>query len=465
MSDNKENRNEYKSDTSYTESIYLNNIKFLEKMRVPEVLTGLRKVDQDYLHWDELQYKSWLPLEHFNNKEDFWKTVIIDRHFTTHVTPIKDKSGRYYRINLSRYQEFLHHIDLEMGGNYMDIADFTDVDKQQFVIRNTIEEAITSSQIEGANTSRAVAKKMLLEGREPQNHGEIMIKNNHLAMQKIEQECYQQELSFDMLCELHRIITQQTLEEDKQGRLRETYDAQGNRLGIRPWSDQSIVAYVAPDKEFVEAELPRLIDFANDKETGSGGFIHPLIKAIMLHFWIGLLHPFEDGNGRLARLLFYWYLLKHKYWAFKYLSLSEKIRSSSVQYAKAFIHSEGEDLDLTYFLHYNIEKLKLARKDFQEYIKNKIKKNRSNWHPIQHKYLFNDRQIKLLQHLNQDINSRTNLTAHKNLYVVKKGAAIADLKELVEAGFLTKKKVGRSTFYYPTKEVTKFFNQYTDVVQ
>jgi len=56
----------------------------------------------------------------------------------------------------------------------------------------------------------------------------------------------------------------------------------------------------------------KLIEFAND-ENITTGFIHPVIKAILLHFWIGYLHPFCDGNGRTARALFYWYLLKNDY--------------------------------------------------------------------------------------------------------------------------------------------------------
>ena len=57
-------------------------------------------------------------------------------------------------------------------------------------------------------------------------------------------------------------------------------------------------------------ELPKLMekicDFANSEDDE---FVHPIIKGIMLHFLIGYIHPFEDGIGRTARALFYWYVL------------------------------------------------------------------------------------------------------------------------------------------------------------
>jgi Fic family protein len=373
------------------------------------------------------------------------------------MTPIQNEQGQYFCMNTQRYAEFLHTIDKEMAGNFMGVTHFSEDNKKQFILRNSIEEAIASSQLEGANTSRSAAKKMLLEGAKPHGKSEIMIVNNHQAMLYIEQELYKNELSFEILCELHKMVTAQTLQSDLQGKLRETYDAQGNRLKVIPFVTKEMV-YITPNKEFVEAQLPRLIDFANDKKIGRTDFIHPLIKGILLHFWIGLLHPFEDGNGRLARLIFYWYLLRHGYWAFKYLSLSEKIKKSSVQYAKSYFQSEDGHCDLTYFLNYNIEKLKLARKDFQIYLSNKIKQNQSFVYDVQEKYQFNERQMRLLHYLYQNAESRTNLIAYQSLYAVKKGTAIADLKELTEKGLLSKKKIGRNTYYYPTKELSKLFD-------
>lgn len=422
----------------------------------PEIKKALMKANEDYLHWEELRYKNWIPKKFASDIELFWTLVRIHRLFGSMNTPIKDSKGNYFKMNTTNYNRFLHIIDKEMAGNFMGISSLSENDKRQIITRNIIEESIASSQLEGANTSRAVAKKMLLEGRKPINHSEHMIVNNHRTMLKIEQELYKEKLSWGLICELHSMITDQTIPKENQGKLRDTFDENGNRLSVKPWDDRTI-AYIAPDKEFVEKELPRLIDFANDKEDPEIGFIHPLIKAIMIHFWVGLLHPFEDGNGRLARILFYWYMLRNDYWAFAYLSLSEKIKKSHTQYAKAYIYSEQDNCDLTYFINYNINKLKLARIEFQNYIKNKVKENQSIISLAQQKYNFNERQVKLLQHFNRQMESRTNIIAHQKLYSIKKVTAIGDLKYLVQKGFLIKKKQGRNVFYYPTEKINKLF--------
>ena len=424
----------------------------------PEVQIALKKANEDYLHWEELRHKNWIPTTFFPDKELFWTYVWIKRCLEALRTPIRDANNNHFRIKIDNYNKFLHIVDKEMAGNFMGISDFSENDKRQFVARNIIEESIASSQLEGAHTSRAVAKKMLLEGRKPNNQSEQMIVNNHKTMLLIEEKLHKEKLSLDMICELHSMITEKTLSVDKQGKLRETLDEHGNRLIVKPLDDLT-AAYITPDKEFVEAEIQRLIDFANNAEDSDNEYIHPLIKAIMLHFWIGLLHPFEDGNGRLARILFYWFMLRNEYWAFAYLSLSEKIKKSPKQYARAYIYSEQDDRDLMYFINYNIRKLKLAMEDFKDYIKNKVTENRLIISLGQQNFGFNERQIKLLQYFNRKMEDRTNVLAHQKFYSIKKGTAINDLKILVEKNFLIKRKFGRNVFYYPTEKISQIFNK------
>ncbi len=432
------------------------NAKFWQAFNNPVVKTALNKANEKYLHWEELKYKNWISNLGLPKAEDFWLLTKFYRLAGSQATPIRDAKGQIFCMNLSYYHEFLHIVDKEMAGNFMGIMDFSEMDKRSFITRNIIEESIASSQLEGANTARSVAKKMLLEGRKPHNHDEQMIVNNHLTMQLIEQKCYKEELSWELIAELHRLLTHKTLATEKQGKLRDTLDQNGNRLVIKPWDDK-IIAYVTPDREFVEKELPRLINFANDKKFENETFIHPLIKAILLHFWVGLLHPFEDGNGRLARALFYWYMLRKEYWAFAYLSLSEKIKKSPKQYAMAYIYSEQDDCDATYFIHYNLNKIKLARKEFQTYVKSKTAENRLMMSASQEKYDLNERQVKLLQSLSDNAEKRTTIKMHQKLYNVAKVTAINDLKQLLLQGFLIKRKQGRNVYYYPSEKIHQLF--------
>ena len=339
------------------------------------------------------------------------------------------------------------------------IKNFNEVDRKQFISRSLIEESITSSQLEGANTSRAVAKKMLIEGRKPKNKSEQMILNNHAAMKWIEEEAKDREMSMELLFEMHRKITDQTLtDSEDEGKIRETLDKDGNPLVVEPWPNKDDIAYIAPTKEFVEAQLPKLIDFANNDGSGQD-FIHPLFKAIILHFWIALLHPFEDGNGRLARVIFYWYMLRKGYWSFSYISISEAIKKSPMKYSMSYIYSEQDDNDLNYFIHYNMECLRKARKSFEEYAARKISENQQESEIVKKGYKFNSRQIALMQYLNKDKRHCTNLKIYMNVNNdIGKVTAASDLKNLVDEGLLEKVRNGRNIFYYPTSKLKTIFN-------
>ena len=74
-----------------------------------------------------------------------------------------------------------------------------------------------------------------------------------------------------------------------------------------------------------------LCDFANEDEDGEP-FIHPVVRAILLHFWLAYDHPFEDGNGRTARILFFWLMQQRGYWLIEYLPISPIIRKAPAKY-------------------------------------------------------------------------------------------------------------------------------------
>ena len=174
-----------------------------------------------------------------------------------------------------------------------------------------------------------------------------------------------------MLFELHRMLTYKTVSREEQGRFRKDQDhiVVSGQIG-----SQEYITHLPPTEMFVKKEIGRLIDYANDQNGEK--FIHPIIKAIFLHFWFGYLHPFTDGNGRLARALFYWYLLRKGYWTVMYLPISLVIKRAPVQYAMAYIYSEQDAHDATYFFDFHIRKIMQAMNDFNEYVSRKISENR-----------------------------------------------------------------------------------------
>lgn len=417
------------------------------------VLNFVKKVSEaEYLYWDNIRFKK--PSPEGISKEELWRVVKFLRGLQSKKTLIKSENGKYFSwIKLPYYEEFLHEIDMNTGGElFTEKAEVDRNNKQKLISRGIMEEAIASSQLEGADTGRLAAKKMLREGRKPRNKSEQMIVNNYLSMKMLEDNYKNKKMSMELILEIHGLIA------------KDIFDEKGENPRVRKRGDDICVFdsisgdiyHKAPDIDFTKEELDKLIKFAND-EVDATYFTHPLIKAIMLHFWIGYLHPFTDGNGRLARLLFYWYLLRKGYWAFSYLPISKIIKLSPIQYEMAYVYSEQDDNDLTYFIDYNIRKIKLAIKDFKEYLKRQSIGNVRMKKISEVRYKLNDRQIRLLQYLYGAPDERTVINIHMSIYRVARMTADKDLKDLVKKGFLKSVKQGRNVYYYGTEKIKALF--------
>lgn len=408
----------------------------------------------EYLYWDKIKYKE-IPKQY--TPEIAWAAIKFIRNNALHrqISVILDESGQKFSWldALPWYNEFLHEIDMNLGGALLGLArDLDEREKRQFITRGVMEEAIASSQLEGANTTRRVAKQMLREGRKPRNKSEQMIVNNYQAMLFIEKELKSAKLSLDVIQDLHVMLTKDTLDSAKdEGRLRNDKD----EIVVQNAADGTIY-HTAPKEKFMRQELERFIAYAND-DLKDAGFVHPVFKAIFLHFWIGYLHPFVDGNGRLARALFYWYLLKNNYWGFAYLPLSKVIKNSPVQYGMAYIYAEQDDNDLTYFLDYVARKIKQTIREFREYEQRTQKENTKMVKEARTMYHLNDRQIHLLQFYQKNRDEGVSISAHMNVNEISRATAITDLKKLEKLDFISKKKVGKKVYYYFTDKTEKLF--------
>lgn len=400
-----------------------------------------------YLYWDEMKYKQ---MPEGLTPEETWFLVRQFRNAVSRTTPIKTTKENYFRwIRLPYVDEFLHKIDISSGGQIFTSMDaLSESNKQKFISRGILEEAIASSQLEGAHTTRQAAKKMITEKREPRNKDEQMILNNYNAIVKIDEDYKSESLSEALLFEMHRMLTQKTIEEDQQGRFRKDSDGivvQG-MIG-----DREYITHIPPDENFVKEEIKKIIEFANDED--SENFLHPIIKAIFLHFWIGYLHPFVDGNGRLARTLFYWYLLKKKYWTFMYLPISLVIKRAPIQYSMAYIYSEQDSYDATYFFDFHIRKIMQSLNDFNEYVSEKVLENKQIDSIINKNVSLVDRQRYLIHYLASEANAYSTITSHATLNNISRQTAAKDIKQLVNIGLIKGDREGKYIKYRATQKL------------
>ena len=404
-----------------------------------------------YLYWDRLQYK--LALEGFK-PEELWFLVRQFRNVTSVSTPIKSETSDHFRwVRLSYNDEFLHKIDKHSGGDLFPKIDISDrFDMNVFISIGIIEEAIASSQLEGAHTTREAAREMLLQNREPKNKSEHMILNNYKTIMQIDEEYKKSKLSLDLLFELHTSLTKNTVDRDEQNRLRNDND----RIIVQGQLQNKIyVTHIPPKHEFIKSELFRLIEYANDQDETR--FIHPIIKAIFIHFWIGYLHPFTDGNGRLARALFYWYLLNKGYWTFMYLPISTVIKKAPNQYAMAYIYAEQDNYDITYFYDFHMHKIIQSIDDLKNYIARKLGENRAIDKALSKDIAMNDRQKQTIHYLLADHSGSVTTTSHKAVNSISRQTAAKDLKALEDMGFLEAKREGKYIRYFGTDKLRANF--------
>jgi len=400
-----------------------------------------------YLYWDEIKYKQ-IPEPLF--AEEAWYLVKQFRTYLSRATIIKTEKGNYFKwIRLPYVDEFLHKIDISSGGQIFASMDvISESNKQKFISRGIIEEAIASSQLEGAHTTRQAAKKMITEKKQPTNKDEQMILNNFNTILKIDEDYKKQVLSESLIFELHRMITYKTVTKEEQGRFRKNQDG----IVVRgPIGSQEYITHVPPNEDFVKEEMKKLLEYANDGINDK--FVHPIIKAIFLHFWFGYLHPFTDGNGRLARALFYWYLLRKGYWTFMYLPISTVIKLAPVQYAMAYIYSEQDSNDFTYFFDFHIRKIIQSLNDFIDYVSKKILENKEIDKIVSKDIHLVDRQKYLLHHLISEDNASITVSSHAALNNISRQTAAKDIKQIEKIGLIVGTREGKFIKYRSSKKL------------
>lgn len=321
-----------------------------------------------YLHWDKLRH---LPVPGKLTSEQWWFGIKTARKNLYQELSLQDKSGTCFKYAIpDQVLRELHWLDrFAAGAIQFNEAISNTQTRNTYLIRSLIEEAINSSQLEGASTTRHVAKEMIRQSRTPKDKSEQMIYNNYHAMRFID-EIKSETLTPSIIFELHTILTRDTLEDAEVGRLRTSTD----EIYVVDTKTQEYL-HTPPLAEQLPERLQNLCDFANqiNKIDSNKPFLHPVIKAIILHFMLAYDHPFCDGNGRTARALFYWAMAKQGYWLIEYISISRVIKKASAQYGKAFLYTETDDCDLTYFLLHQLEVIHKAVDDLHVFLNEKMK--------------------------------------------------------------------------------------------
>lgn len=415
--------------------------------RLSHLLSGLSEVEngQEYMHWDRLRQLT--PPANLSH-EEWWLAIKLRRQTLQREIPLTDPRGKHFVYGVpDLVARRLHYVDQRCAGEVA-MPEVVTADaraRQRYLVSSLMEEAIRSSQLEGATTTRRVAKELLRTEREPRDRSERMIYNNYRALLYMRDEMMTAALTPDAVLALQRILTEGTLDNpDAAGRLQHPDE---ERIAVIDSLDGSIV-HKPPPAEQLPARMQALCEFANE-DNDPDRFIHPVLRAILLHFWLAYDHPFEDGNGRTARALFYWYMRTHGYWLAEYLSISHILRQAPTRYSRAYLQTETDGLDATYFIVHQLDVIEKAIDQLHGYLRRQIQEVRDVEQLLKGSDRFNHRQLALLANALRDPDALYTFQTHASSHGVTHETARTDLLPLVAMNLLVQHRRGRQYTFSP----------------
>ena len=399
----------------------------------PNIMPVVDKVNADYEYWDKAKYKK-LP-EGFT-PQMLWANVKASR--LRSMIPVWNK----YSINLcvtSQMQRLCHEFDMKFGSFWEVEGDTQSSERKYYLSSSLMEEAIYSSKMEGASTTRIVAKDMLRKKKSPQNKSQQMIVNNYNTIQYIV-EHKDEPLTEELLLTIHRLMTEKTLDNPEDaGRFRTN-----DKVVVADMVEGDII-YTPPSFQEIPEFVESLCDFFNNDNPRT--FIHPIIRGIIVHFMLAFMHPFVDGNGRTARALFYWYMLKEGYKLTEYMSISRVIAKSKSNYEKSFRYVENDGNDMGYFVAYNLGALEISFQQLRDYIQRK-QREKSAASSFMMAGNINQRQALVLQRLKEEPETIFTVKDVQEQFSVSSMTARKDLSDLVKQGYMTEIALNKVTRGY-----------------
>ena len=414
----------------------------LRLLEESDVLDSKRR----YLHWDQVRRRP--PPDGLTHRT-WWLGFVLARRAGRQRLRLLGKGGiPFWFCNAPPIMEGLQRVDREMAGHILLDQDVVStVDKDRYLVSSLMEEAIRSSQFEGANTTRQVAQEMLRTGRQPINKSERMIFNNFAAMQTVERWAREDvAVTEQRLLQLHEIVTDGTLADPSDsGRLQ--VSGEGRVAAVS--GDGSVVHTPPPASELPE-RVARLCDFANG--AADNGYLHPAIRAILCHFMIGYDHPFVDGNGRTARALFYWTMLRNGYWLAAYLSISNLLHDAPSRYSRAYEYVHADANDATYFLIHQLDILQRAADRLSSYIERQAERAASVALLLKQRRDLNHRQEVILDRAFRGSQSQFTVAGHGTEFRVVNATARSDLMGLVKIGLFVRDGTHRQYVFRPAPD-------------
>ncbi len=333
-----------------------------------------------------------------------------------------------FRIT-NRILRFISNI--EASKEVIDHAPLLPYYEKQFQQDAIIRSVHYGTHLEGNELNLSQAEKVLqgedIVARERDIQEVINYRKVIEYISKWENPEYGKEITESVIKYMHKIVVDRILPDEKSGEYRKSQVVVKN-------SYSGHVSFRPPTSAVVPIQIKQLLEFLKSKDSEE---IHPVLKSGITHYEFVRIHPFVDGNGRVARALSTLILFEEGYDIRRFFSLEEYYDKNAGKYYEALQSVEKQDGDLTLWLDYFTEGLaiELSR------VKNKVEKisvdgklrQKLGGKPI----MLTERQLKIIEYL-QEVGFLQNKAFDQLFPMVSEDTILNDLKDLMKAGIVKK---------------------------
>ena len=385
----------------------------------------LKYTQERYLAADEIKYR----IQQQGRLPSDWSDVVrkVVNHRKVGSIPlfmpcIDQKFWFFPSDSLTRKLNDIERLGLDLYNRINQQALF----REAFFLNSTVEEAITSAIYEGAHCTRAQAQQLIASGEKPKSKDEWMLLNNFRAMNWV-QEHRSEPVSEKLILKLHRIVTENTMDGD---------DA--NFSG--KFRNDKI--FVGPHEGIPHPLISRALTEAIGLATANPRYIHPLIRGILVHYFVAYIHPFFDGNGRTARALFYFKAMRNHLEYIQLLSVSAYLKEHGKQYENAFEKVMANDLDVTFFIDFCLDSIHSALTAVSKKVAYLLRIN-----SLTEKVALSVNQIGLLQRMALNRFRTVSIEEYAAQIGMSREVARQELKSLADTTLVEESKSGKKLVY------------------
>lgn len=200
------------------------------------------------------------------------------------------------------------------------------------------------------------------------------------------------------------------------------------------------IHYEAPEAKDLKKEMDCLIDYINNNHKDN-----LLIKAAVVHLWFVIIHPFEDGNGRIARALTDMILAQQDDTKYRFYSMSSQIQKIRKSYYNILEKTQKGPMDITNWIIWFLETLLEAIRSSEDILSGVLK--RAEFWQKHNNLIFSERQKKVLNRFMDDFKGNLTTTKWAKICNCSQDTATRDILDLIEKKILKKIGEGRNTHY------------------